>query len=472
MNYTETLARFAATTTIDQIPEYARDAGKRLIKDTIACAIAGAQIPSSVIVNEVIGDFGGRPEATVWVTGQKLPCALAAHINGHFSNAVDSDDTLHYKAHIAAAVVAPALAVAEREGSSGADFLLASILGYEVAGRVAMSMKSLRVAPDGQLKFGLVSGYSSVVFGAVVAAGRLLGLDADQMRMAFGIAAAAAPLPASSQFGMDLPRPMTKYALYGTLSEAGVTAALLARKGFTAEASVLDGERGFWRVAGSADSNWDALADGLGTRWLVDEVIYKPYPACRFLNSSIDMYYSIVTANQLRPDEIESITARVHGGAISKHMGDPTVETTVDGMFSLPYLLAAATYQGEPGPQWHSAAAHADPRMKAFAAKVSVELEPASAAAAKEDLDTYRHNRRMPATVELVARGTTFTERRDYAHGDPYDDSVRFTDADVNEKFRRYCTAALGVANVSALIEYLDTTDKHSSVAELASLLA
>jgi 2-methylcitrate dehydratase PrpD len=182
MNYTERLAAYAAAA-YDRLPESVVSAGRRLVKDTLACAVAGVGIPSSEIVTKVVGGYGGTPEATVLVSGQKLPAPLAAHINGHYSNAIDSDDTIRYKAHVAAAVIPPALAMAEREGSSGKDFLMASIMGYEVASRVAMSLKSLAVSPSGELQFGMVSGYSGVVFGAAVAAGRLLGLDAQQMRI-------------------------------------------------------------------------------------------------------------------------------------------------------------------------------------------------------------------------------------------------------------------------------------------------
>lgn len=470
MNHTQTLASYAVTTAFEQVPATAAAAGKRLIKDTLACAVAGAAMPSSTIIDRVVGGYGGKPEATVLISGQKLPAPLAAHINGHYSNAIDADDTIHYKAHVAAATVAPALAIAEREGKSGRDFLLAVIMGYEVGSRIAKSMKSLAVTPSGELRFGLVSGYSSVVFAATVAAGRLLGLNTDQMRMALGIAAAAAPLPSSSQFGLELPRPMTKYALYGAHSEAGVNAALLAKEGFTAEPSVLDGERGFWRVAGSVDCDWDALVTRLGERWLVEEVMYKPYPACRFLCSCIDMFYDLVREHRVRVGEIDSITARIHGAALAKHMDVADVETAVDGMFSLPYLLSAAAHR-RPGPAWHTKEARADERMRAFAKKVNVELEPRSGPVAKEDLEVYGYNRRMPASLEISVGGQVFRAERDYAWGDPYAENVRFTDEDVNQKFENFCRAAIGMARVTDAIGFIDHLETHREVAGLASLL-
>lgn len=471
-NNTTRLATFAAEHPLSAISAADQHAGAMLIKDTLACAVAGRTIPSSVIIEKVVAARGGTPEATVLgAGGLKLPVTSAANINGHLSNAIDSDDTIHYKAHVAAAVIAPALSVAESRGSSGADYLAACLVGYEVASRVAMSMRSLTVGEDGQIVFGKVSGYSAVVFGATVAAGRLIGLTAEQMRHAFGIALASAPLPASSQFGIELPRPMTKYALYGTLAEAGIQAALLAAEGFTSETSVFDGERAFWRVAGSVDVNEKILTEGLGERWLAAEVTYKPYPACRFLNSSIDMLTGLIEQHGFGPDDVTAITSRVHGAALAKHMDSPAVETAVDGMFSLPYLLGAACYRGVPGPNWHTEEARADQRVRGFAEKVTVELEPRSGPAAKEDLDKHGHNVRMPASIEVTVGDQVYTDYREFAHGDPYSEQTRFSDDDVNTKFRNFTTGLLPDGAIDDALKILDDLAAQSSVAGLVTAL-
>ncbi|WP_026927033.1 MmgE/PrpD family protein [Granulicoccus phenolivorans] len=472
-NNTARLASFAADHPFSAISESDRRAGAMLIKDTLACAVAGRTIPSSVILERVVTARGGNPEATVLgAGGSKLPVTAAANINGHLSNAIDSDDTIHYKAHVAAAVIAPALAVAEWHGNTGEEYLAACMIGYEVASRVAMSMRSLTVGEDGQIVFGKVSGYTAVVFGATSATGRLLGLDADRMRHAFGIALASAPLPASSQFGLELPRPMTKYALYGTLAEAGVQAALLAAEGFTSETSVFDGERAFWRVAGSVDVNEAILTEGLGERWLCGEVTYKPYPACRFLNSSIDMLTGLMSEHGFGPDDVTAITSRVHGAALAKHMDSPAVETAVDGMFSLPYLLGAASYRGVPGPNWHTEDARADQRVRGFAEKVTVELEPRSGPVAKEDLDAHGHNVRMPASIEVTVGDQVYTDYREFAHGDPYSEQTRFTDADVDTKFRNFTTGLLADGAIDDALKILDDLAAQPGVDALVHALS
>lgn len=471
MNYTKTLADFACQVTLEQLPASAVHAGKQLIQDTLGCAIAGADMPSSRIVRQVIGAYGGVPEATMLVSGQRLPAALASYVNSHFGNAIDADDTLHYKAHIAAAAVAPALAIAERNGSSGRDFLSAVVVGYEVAGRIAMSLQSLIVTDDGKFQFGPVSGYSCVAFASVVCAGRLLGLTPEQMLHAFGITAASAPLPASSQFGRVLPRPMTKYAMYGTTAEAGVVAALLAQQGFTAEQSVLDGDQGFWRVVGSLGCNWNALTQHLGERWFVEEVIYKVYPGCRFLNAAIDMFYDLRARHGIDADEIERIEVGLHGAALAKHMDDPNVVTMVDACFSAPYLLAAAAYAGPPGPSWHTPEARADERMKRFMSKVSVSLEPTAAAIASSDLRSLGHNARMPSSLKIVTKRGEYSSRVEYSKGDPYTAESKCSDADLASKFRSFCEPALGEAKTAAALRHLSDIERAETVTELARAL-
>ncbi|MEU0478921.1 MmgE/PrpD family protein [Streptosporangium sp. NPDC006013] len=438
------LARFAAEAGAADLPQVALDGARRLLLDTVACAVAGWDLPSSRIIRELMEEQGGRQEATVLVSGARLPAPAAAYVNAHLSNAIDADDTLNYSAHIAASTVAPALAIAERVGSSGLDTLAAIALGYEVAGRIGLSLRGLVVTPAGSFTFAPVTGYGWTGFAAAVASGRLLGLDTMGMRHAFGLAAAATPLPTSGKFGLDLPRPMTKYGLYGEMAQGGVMAALLAQRGFTADTTVLDGERGLWRMAGSLDCDWTALTDGIGTRWLVDEASYKDYPGCRFLNPAIDVFLDILRDEGLTADEIERVEALVPGSAIAKHMNDPAVESMVDGCFSLPYLLACAVLAGPPGPGWHRPETRSDPAIRRFSAKVDVGVEPRAAQAAKEDLTRYGHSVRMCTTVTVEAGGRRFTRSADYARGDSYTPETRITDADIADKFRRYTTDALG----------------------------
>ncbi|MGF7234273.1 MAG: MmgE/PrpD family protein [Frankia sp.] len=314
-------------------------------------------------------------------------------------------------------------------------------------------MRGLVVAADGAFQFAPVTGYGWTSFASAVAAGRLLRLDAVAMRHAFGLAAAATPLPTSGRFGLDLPRPMTKYGLYGQIAHGGVMAALLAHRGYTADTTVLDGERGLWRMSGSIDWDWAALTDRIGSHWLIEEVLYKRYAACRFLNPAIDLFHGIVADEGLAPADIDRVEALVPGAALAKNMDDPKVGSMVDGCFSLPYLLAVAALAGPAGPRWHAAQTRLDPAVARFAARVVVTLESRAARAAAEDLARYGHSVRMCTTVTVHAGGRSITRSTDYAAGDAFTTETRATDADVDDKVRAFATEAIGADQVARALD-------------------
>lgn len=470
MNYTDKLVKHAVLPS-GQIPNRVLDAGRYLIQDTLACTVAGYDAPSSRAVVDALQRFGGEPSATVLATGARIASPTAAYINAHMGNAVDADDTIHYKAHVASAVVAPALAIAEQESSSGLDFLAAVIVGYDVAARIAMSLEVLAEDSEGRLQFAPITGYSATAFGSAVAAGRLLGLDEEGMRHAIALTAASAPLPSSSQFGSTTPRPMAKYALYGQLAQVGVTAAHLARAGFTGEPHPIDGDKGFWRAAGSPGCNWDILDDRLGERFLVEEVMYKVYPGCRFLSQPLDMFLDLIAKHGLDPDHLDSIEVTVGSAAIAKGMGSPDVDNLVDACFSMPYLLAAAAYAGSPSARWHDPAPEVLDKMRNFMKKVEVKLEPTAASAQVEDLRALGHNARMPAGITIHFGETCLMQTRQYAKGDPYTEETKFTADDHRQKFVNFSDGILSPDRIEGALIALSGLKTAPGISELVANL-
>jgi 2-methylcitrate dehydratase PrpD len=467
------LADFACAMDFGMLSAAAVDATRDLIRDTLGCVIAGRSAPSTRIVASVLEAYGGARQATVLGSGVKLPAALAAHLNAHSGNALDADDTVLYKAHIGSAVVPAALAIAEREGCSGRDLITAVAAGYEVAGRIGLGLKGLSVDEAGRFRFGPVTGYSWVSFAASVAAGRLLRLDPLRMRHAFALTAAMAPLPGATRFGASLPRPMSKYALYGAMAEAGIHAALYAAGGFTGEPDVLDGDQGLWRIVGALGCDWEAMQRGLDAPdWLVERACYKIYPTCRFLAGPLDMLLDVVHAHALQVSDIAQIRVRVPEAGLLKHQAQRTeVENIVDCGFSLPYAFAVALLAGPPGPAWLDEHWRSDAALRAFAARIHVSAEPTAAAAAAEDLRTLGYNRRMRCTLELEARGRVYTAQTDYARGDHDPPEMRLSAADHVRKFRTFCAGQLPAARTEEALRILARLEHERSVAGLVDNL-
>ncbi len=473
-NYTQTMADFAVGTSFDDLPEDTVRASKRLILDTIACSVAGYSGKLGKIVAEVKKDLGGRPESTIMALGQKTSCTSAAYVNAEMANALDADDT-SLKGHHANTVVMPALAVAERVGASGRQLIEAVALGFDVAIRVAYSMSSpVRASPSepGKVEFAPTAGFSWVVFGSVVSAGRLLNLDSDKMAHALGIAGYSTSLPCAGQWGPSpAPRPMTKYAFYGPIAEAGVTAALLAEKGFEGDRTVLDGERGFWRMAGASACNWEALTAGLGQRWFVKETAYKPYPCCRYLHGPLDMFFRIMRENGLRPEDVDEVSVGMHSVTKYQHFEDATVLNEVDTQFSTPYVLGVAALGLDPGPEWQNPARWHDPRVLSFGQKVRVYVDPAADAVYADQVKSGGERKKMHSAIEVKAKGKSYSSRTDYAKGDPWQPGYAMSDEELDNKFRNFSYRLLRPDNIENAIKTIRNLENVACVDELVGYL-
>ena len=151
-----------------------------IIASTLASAAPGSLIDSARIVRELVKERGGKPEASVWFDGTKLPVDEAARVNAMLSDAAASDDSdLRNVAHTTT-LVSTGLAISERSGATGEDLLCAIVTGYEAAGRIGEALGADRQGFHASV---------IVAFGGVVAAAKLLRLTGEQMAHAIGLTA-------------------------------------------------------------------------------------------------------------------------------------------------------------------------------------------------------------------------------------------------------------------------------------------
>lgn len=471
---TQMLANFAADTTFSNLPKDAVHATKRLILDTVGCAIGGYGTEIGKKCIKLKRDLGGTPESTILVVGDRTSCTSASFVNAQLANALDADEIFINSAHFANCVVMPALAVAERVKATGRDLLLSVAVGFDVAARIGLSLDVYELTEDGHFYLSEFAGMSWATFAAAIAAGKLLGLDGDRLAHAIGIAGYSSPIPTVTRQGVySRHRPMVKYAFYGVMAEAGVSAALLAQMGFTGDQRFLDGERGFWKLVGSKKCDWDAMTGELGKIWYISQTSYKPYPACRYINTSLDLFLKIMRDHRLSPEEVESVTVRFHGAGASYVHADELVmpDNEVDAQFSVPYLVAVAALGDKPGPSWQSPAKWKDPRVMEFARKVKVEVEPTAFEVIKAQLQKERRFKRTPASADVIARGQKFSAREDYPKGDPWTDESRMTDEELKEKFRNMSYQFLCKAHIEKAIDLIYNLEQVDSTSKLVSCL-
>src|SRR5512143_3494004 len=224
MEVTKKLAEFIVNADLAGIPPEAREIGKRVILDLLGVALAGTRDPMAKIMTEYIKDTGGRPQARVWRKKFKTSPPLAALANGTFGHALDYDDiNRNMRGHPTVPVLPATLAAAEEEKSSGKQVLEAFIIGLEVETKLGAGMNP-HLFENGWHPTAILG-----AMGATAAASKLYKLPGEKVCMALGIAGSLAS-GLRQNFGT-----MTKPLHAGRAAQNGVTAAQLARRGYTAD---------------------------------------------------------------------------------------------------------------------------------------------------------------------------------------------------------------------------------------------
>ena len=277
MGLTQDVANFVLKTRYRDIPREVMRLAQGFVLDGLGVALAGSTDDCSRIVQSHLRHVSGKKESTVLGTGLSAPAPKAALANGVAGHAMDYDDTqlstskeavYGLLTHPTTPVLAALLAVGEREGISGRDFLLAYILGVEVECRIADAINPRHYQ----------SGFHSTAtmggLGAAMAVGKILRLREGALIRTLGIAASMAS-GLRENFGT-----MTKPLHAGRAAENGVTAALLAKDGFTAATNILEAPRGFYNaMAGGYDES--KIAGRLGDPYFMQEpgISIKRYPS-------------------------------------------------------------------------------------------------------------------------------------------------------------------------------------------------
>jgi 2-methylcitrate dehydratase PrpD len=362
---TATLAAHVATTPWTAIPAEPIACAKLFLRDTLACAWAGSDAPGCEAVHDLLREEGGRRDATAWAFGTRLPAQAAAFLNGTTAAALDYDALgRDVPVHVNIAVMPAALAVAERQGASGQDLLAAIVLASDVMYRLALA----GTPPHRGWSYTAVIG----AFGAAAAAARVLRLDATATRHALGLAF----LQAAGTQQANIEPTLAKRMLSGFAARAGVFAALLAARGITAPAQVLEGPFGLHRLYQPADAA--RLVDRLGAWFGGTDLSIKKYPSCGCNHVAIEAMLDLVERADVVPDRVASITARI-SPYMDRIVGmpyDPSSDPQVAAQFSIRYSLACALIRRRLGLAEIEAEAARDPTILHVVPRVALEIVP------------------------------------------------------------------------------------------------
>ncbi|MCJ2134201.1 MmgE/PrpD family protein [Methylobacterium sp. J-026] len=414
---TAEMAAFVVAARYEDLPPELIALGKQHILDAFGLAIAGEKAETGPIVRRYLADLGmlNGPSTVLGTTLQAAP-RFAAFANGVAIHADDFDDTQLAVAkdrvyglltHPTVPTLPPALALSEALNKSGRDFMLAYHLGVEVATKLAEA-----IAPR-SYEGGFHSTSMCGVFGAAAAAGKLRGLDAKQLRNAFGVAGAEAG-GLRENFGT-----MTKPFQAGHAAEAGIVAADLAALGWTAAEDILEAKRGFFAAFGGG---WDpgAIVGRLGRPWSLRSpgVSIKPYPSGSLTHPAMDVMAELIAQHGIRAQDVAQVRVGTNRQMLNTLIHHQP-RTGLQAKFSMEYCMAVLLVLGKAGLGQFQDDVVNRPELQAMIERVDFYNNPDADAAGADKMRSY---------VEVrLTDGRSVSGQGDFARGSP-EKPMRFDD--------------------------------------------
>ncbi|MSP40107.1 MAG: MmgE/PrpD family protein [Deltaproteobacteria bacterium] len=439
---TAAAAQFVEEITFAKIPAEALRIATRCLLDGLGLFVAGSEEHTVQLLVDEAAETGGRPDALLLSRSTtKVPAPIAARVLGTAGHAHDWDDSQVSidPAHVYGLLTHPtipplssALVMAQKLGNvDGKTFMLAFLTGFEVECKISEWM-----LPQHYLR-GFHSSGTVGTFGAFAAAAKLLNLTGDKLRSGFGIAASFAA-GIRCNFGT-----MTKPLHVGRAAENGVTAALLAARGFTADPDALDGPWGYFAVQGGGVSA-QKLSQGFGTSWTIVEpgVSIKPYPCGVLTHPTIDLMLKLVSENNVKPDDIDRVIAYA-GSNILNPIRYPIAANHLQAKFSLPAALAMVALARKAGKKEFSDEFVATAPMQAMQKRISTALDP--------EIEKLGFDK-MRSRIEIkLKNGKQIEGRADERYrGGPENP---LSDGDVEAKVRSCCEGVLDDERQTGLID-------------------
>lgn len=359
------LAEFVENLTWEQMPEPVRQAVSDRVLDLISVAAGASEDPLVKSMADAMEHLTGSGPCHVWGYEKTYPAPVAAMLNGMLAHTLELDD-VHpaSKTHGSASLIPAAWACAEYLGRSGKEFLTAVVAGYEVIARVGMAL-----GVSAHRNQGWHATATCGVFGCAAACGKLLGLNAEQLLSALGMAGTQS----CGVWAFLADGSNCKVLHPGRAASNGLEAAFLAKSGMTGPEHILEAKDGGLLFAMSDGGNAEKLSQGLGTEWEILNMDMKPYPCCRSTHSAIDC--ALELRNLLKVDSIQNITVETYlvgykQCAVSEGCLHP--HTVLDAKFSMPYAVAAALEKGKVSMTEFTPEVVADPKMQELVEKVKV----------------------------------------------------------------------------------------------------
>jgi 2-methylcitrate dehydratase len=449
---TATMARWAATLSFADLPPEAIREAKRVLLDSLGCALGGYLQHDVQIALEVLGETAGRGPATVIGIGKKLDPASAALANALMVRVMDYND-IYWKQDPShpSDLIPAAIACCQRAASGGRELIVGIVLGHEFEQRLC------EAAFPGIRERGWHHA-TLTAFVSPIVAGRALHLPWPAIQHAIGISASHHATYGAVTAGKLT---MMKNTVDPMAVQAGVMAALLAERGYTGPEHVIDGKEGLAHCLGP-EWRLGVLTEGLGRSWRITGCGMKAFPTEALTHAPISATLDLIRTHDLKPGQITKVRIRSLARAAdiladpSKY--DPRSKETAD--HSLPYVIAAAIVDRQVTPRQFTEGKIGDPTIRAQLRKVEVVADP-------EIEKAFPALQRVAVTISTTD-GRELTAELDYPRGDPRNP---LSDREIEEKFDALAAPVLSVAAQRRVKDAVWNLESLASVTDLMKLL-
>jgi 2-methylcitrate dehydratase PrpD len=451
MNATQRLASFAVDLDYRQIPGEVIERSKACILDTLAVSLYGSTKPWSRTVSAFVRDSGARGSSTILGENFSAPPAQAALANGVMAHAFELDNVRQPGAgvHPGATAFLPAFAVAEEKKANGKSLLTAFVAACEVMSRIG-------VAAGNSLEHrGFHAPGLTGTFGAAVGAGRLLALNQPKMVNALGIAGSYSG--GLIEFSRCREGAMIKRLHLGKAGEGGVTAALLASRGFAGPESILEGKFGFCQTFSDAPK-LAYLTRGLGREFETMNIGIKRCACHINAHAPIEALQALRAEAGFRPEEVREIVV----AGIEKLVTHHAIYQPRDLMmaqYSVPFCLALSLYDDPTDPESFNDGKLKDKKILAMMRKVRLKVD--------REIEQKGWDRAARVSV-VLANKQRLSRLVIHFKGTPRNPMSQL---EVQDKARKLTRAILSDGQLGRLIETVDSLEKIKDVSSIGAAL-
>jgi len=447
---TQIMSEYFVKLEYEDLPKEVVELSKMCVLDMLGVSIRGSILEHSKILAKYIEDISGKEESTIIGYHFKTSCANAGLINGAIGHSLQMDDgEMKSVGHLNCEIIPAALAVGERENISGKKFITSIVVGNEgsirIGSAVSPSHNKRGFSPNGTIG----------VFGAAIAAGKVLNLNINAMTDA--ISSAATQAAGLEQFVHD--GSMSTFLNTGHATQVGIQAALLAGRGFTGSHEILEGVKGFCR-AYSDDYDKKEIYRDLGKVYRIMDTYFKFYPTCRYIHPAIDTILKIMQAREIVPSEVKEVIIKTYPVVINT-VDNPNPTTEPAATESMQYSISAAIVHGKASPDEFYGNQMDKTEIRRLMKRIKL-------VDGGKELQKFAPDYTGVILEVKMKNGEEIEERIQICKGEPN----HFTKKDIIQKFKSVSLAVINDNRADKIIKTVDRLEELTSIRELTELLA